>query len=373
MENQISDSKGLIRPLLIAPFDPEAPYGQHSRPFNFYKYGKKQGHSLGLLSFRSLGRDAKNLIMGLRKIANRRTIIISGLNPFWVLFFILLVKTLNFFGRPKRKAIIDLHGSVFHENINYGWKIRAYFYFFSEFISLQLADLVIFASRKLKKFSTEAFRLSGKRGRVVENGTNRPKVESEKMAENALQESIDRKETKIIIMVAPRNSHSNVLAVLRAQEVMELLKDESELVLIILGGGETLGSVPENTKYLGHVPNPVYHALHDLADLAIAPYPPEAVCGGARNKILDYWIHGILLVSTREGTRGIEEAKPGSNFLLSDSDPESFAQSILEALEMGETEKDKIRRAAQDLARRKYLWKEKSKNFFQLIENETCY
>jgi hypothetical protein len=127
-------------------------------------------------------------------------------------------------------------------------------------------------------------------------------------------------------MVAPRNSYSNVLAVKHAQKIMEELeKIRDDVTLLIIDGGKFIHPIPKNVKYLGHVNERLYHILLSrIADTAIAPYPKNAVCGGARDKILEYWSHKIIVVSTWEGMRGIQESKAEAHFVLSNYAVEEF-------------------------------------------------
>jgi glycosyltransferase involved in cell wall biosynthesis len=68
-----------------------------------------------------------------------------------------------------------------------------------------------------------------------------------------------------------------------------------------------------------------------LSDVCVLPYPPNAVCGGVRNKALEYFAAGKPVVSTTEGIRGIQEAAAGRDYLLADNS-EDFAQRIVDAI-----------------------------------------
>lgn len=363
---------GMTKLLLIAPVDREKPYGWHTRPYNIYKHMASLNHQVDLVPFRSLILDGRKIArIGASVIKHRYGfVILSGLHPFWSFIFSFLICSVRMLTQKKKILIIDLHGSVFHEYVTFGWVFRAKIYFLLEFLGLQLADILIVASRELAHFVAGSFRISHDKIVAIENGTELiPETYIDESQIERLKESLRLRGKKVLIMVAPRTSFSNVLAIKQAQHVMELLgRVRSDIILLILGGGEKIEPVPKSVKYLGHVDDKLYHILLSrVADIAVAPYPLKAVCGGARNKILDYWSHKIIVVSTWEGMRGIAEAKRGVHFILSDYSAEVFAQAILRALEMNENEKAEIINAAYNLAKTRYLWKQKAQQFLKLF------
>jgi hypothetical protein len=80
---------------------------------------------------------------------------LSGLNPFWALVLSLVARFTKLVSGNRN--IIDLHGNIFYEYRNYGWKLRSYAYYILEFMMLKLSDVVIVASEGLKKFVINAF------------------------------------------------------------------------------------------------------------------------------------------------------------------------------------------------------------------------
>ena len=81
-----------------------------------------------------------------------------------------------------------------------------------------------------------------------------------------------------------------------------------------------------NLKYLGFVDDLM--AYIDHADVCLLPYPHEAVCGGARNKALDYFSRGRCVLSTEEGLRGLSDFKPGEHVFITGDTPAEYARDL---------------------------------------------
>lgn len=68
------------------------------------------------------------------------------------------------------------------------------------------------------------------------------------------------------------------------------------------------------------------------ADVCLLPYPADAaLCGGARNKLLEYLACGRTLVTTREGLRGLREAAQWPGVTVTGDDPRAFAAAAVAA------------------------------------------
>jgi glycosyltransferase involved in cell wall biosynthesis len=123
----------------------------------------------------------------------------------------------------------------------------------------------------------------------------------------------------------------NVLAVTFTIQIAErllVLPHCNDIRIAIAGGGwenEEIEKYP-NLIYLGFVEDIM--AYIDHADICLLPYPQEAVCGGARNKALDYFARQKIVLSTNEGMRGLSEFKSGDQFFLSSYDPDQFAHDL---------------------------------------------
>ena len=70
----------------------------------------------------------------------------------------------------------------------------------------------------------------------------------------------------------------------------------------------------------------------DHADVCMLPYPAEAaLCGGPRNKLLESLARGRAVVTTDEGTRGLEEVAGWPGVHVSSDEPAAFAAALRDA------------------------------------------
>ncbi len=358
---------------LVAPIDPESPYGAYIRPYSFYKYMTRVGYKVDLLALRSPLKDRGAIFRIISTLIRRRhcKIMFSGLYSPLTLIFLFVVRIRNLLTRNANTLIVDFHGSASHEILSYGGT-TGYLYYIVEFLVVRLSDIVIAASEELKRYLVSAFRISPQKVKVIENGARLSDTSTSYISSNfkQIRRELGLEGKKVILLVAPRNFYSNILAVKYAYQVMEELREVENIILLIVGGGKVIEPVPENVRYLGHVEDRLYHAILSLADVAIAPYPEKAVCGGARNKIFDYWSHKLLVVSTKEGMRGIAGAKPGTHFILSGYSVKEFAQAVLRSLEIGSDEKARIVNEAFKLVKDKYLWEYKAQELLSFISKD---
>ena len=121
---------------------------------------------------------------------------------------------------------------------------------------------------------------------------------------------------------------------------------------------------PAGTRALGVVDD--YIGLVDASDVAIVPFPPEAVCGGARNKVLEFFARGKAVISTREGMRGVENAKPGEHYIHAET-----AQEFYNALILLRDDLDlrmRLGRAARGIAK-DYLWSNAARRLLEIFRS----
>jgi glycosyltransferase involved in cell wall biosynthesis len=88
------------------------------------------------------------------------------------------------------------------------------------------------------------------------------------------------------------------------------------------------------------------------ADVCLLPYPDDAaLCGGARNKLLEYVARGRTLVTTREGLRGLPEAAQWEGVTVTEDDPAAFAAAIRKAASANAPTLDEVRAQIHDRLR----------------------
>ena len=134
---------------------------------------------------------------------------------------------------------------------------------------------------------------------------------------------------KIAVMIGPRDDYTNVMAVEFLHKVAAELEDHQDTEIAILGGGPQLGDGP-NVRYMGYVAD--INPYLDYADLCLLPYPKEAVCGGARLKSFEYFARKKIVLSTPEGTRGLERFRHLEHLYVCKDDPKVFAREMIRLL-----------------------------------------
>ncbi len=130
---------------------------------------------------------------------------------------------------------------------------------------------------------------------------------------------------KIVVFTAPRSFKSNVLALEFLFKSVPLMKRHTDATFLILGGGPQINA-PRGVIYEGYVND--LNAYLNAADLAILPYPKNAVCGGARTKALEYFAAGLPVLSTKEGLRGLEGVGRGDVVACESDSPRGLAEKI---------------------------------------------
>jgi len=134
----------------------------------------------------------------------------------------------------------------------------------------------------------------------------------------------------IVAFTAPRSFTPNLMAVKHLYGVASLLEKRSpEILFVIIGDGEVIEGKPSNVTYAGYVED--LNSYLNACDLAVAPYPSLAICGGARNKLLEYWACGLPVVSTAEGVRGLGFPYEKLPVVLTGYDQENLAYSVQQA------------------------------------------
>jgi glycosyltransferase involved in cell wall biosynthesis len=170
---------------------------------------------------------------------------------------------------------------------------------------------------------------------------------------------------RVALLIAPRNFHSNVLAARFAHDVARRLeRREAALRVVLVGGGPVLGEQP-NVRYAGYVDDVV--PWIDAATVCLLPYPPDAVCGGARLKAMEYLARGKAVVATGEGLRGVDGVRDGVEALVAGDTPEAFAARLAPLLHDART-RARLGEAGRRLVRERYEWSALAARLLTVLE-----
>jgi len=276
--------------------------------------------------------------------------------------------------------VLDFHAASAHEYKtmfnHYDSRIRALLlftksYWPQRFIAVR-GGPIITASQELKSLVSDWYHVSEKWIHVVPNGAPLEFLDQEMYPSSPYPEGI-----RTALAVAPNNMMANVLSVrfiLQVAEALVHLSTDSRLKLVVAGGGwqkDQIENYP-NIVYLGFVDDLLPYIDH--ADVCLLPFPRVAVCGGARNKALDYFARGKLVLSTVEGLRGLSCFKHSEQVLISSDDPMEFSRDLLTVANCRESY-DHLGENACTLVRGKYTWQHSAAKvlsfFTQLLENES--
>jgi len=172
---------------------------------------------------------------------------------------------------------------------------------------------------------------------------------------------------RIVAFTAPRSFTPNVMAIKHLYGAASLLaKRSANILFVIIGGGEVLEGRPPNVVYSGYVDD--LNSYLNACDLAAAPYPPQAVCGGARNKMLEYWACGLPVVSTPEGTRGLSSTHQTLPVIMTGYDKESLADHIEQAASNLDQSRH-LGERARSLVLSEFNWKSQSLRLYDILRS----
>ena len=218
-----------------------------------------------------------------------------------------------------RPHVFDAHSSMAQEvptyhHLTFTGKV---WLILNEMILLHSAHRVIAPSIELRESFVKVYRASRKKIQIVKNG-----VETERFrpgpADSRLRNSLGIPPGVPVILFTNPRLHtfpSNEMALHALFRMMpEIERRVPEIRCLILGGGPVLARPSKNVIYAGFVEDLVAHI--NLADICLAPFPPDAICGGTRNKVCEYLACGKPIVATCEGMRGFDDAIPGEHYLL---------------------------------------------------------
>lgn len=185
---------------------------------------------------------------------------------------------------------------------------------------------IIAASEELRTLVAEWYRIPQSRIHVVPNGAPLAFLQEPKSSTSPYPDGVTT-----ALMIAPNNMIANVLSVrfiLQVAKVLAHAPASKYIQIAIAGGGWERDQLEQhpNVVYLGFVDDLLPYIDH--ADVCLLPFPRDAVCGGARNKALDYSARGKLVLSTPEGLRGLPECRHNEHVFVSSDDPGQFARDL---------------------------------------------
>ena len=166
---------------------------------------------------------------------------------------------------------------------------------------------------------------------------------------------------KIVIVTAPRTFSfpTNDMSVTMTIEIAQRLEHSDPTIHFVVVGrdAENFSSpLPRNMTFAGFLPDRQdFVAYLQHADVALLPFPKQAVAGGARNKALDYFACKKLVVSTPEGMRGLEGFQNQKHLLITDYDINSIAETVKFACANLEASRS-IASEAHSIIRTNYSW-----------------
>lgn len=262
----------------------------------------------------------------------------------------------------KLNCVFDFHASPAHEYEMNRMPLKRIIAKFIENRLVRSNFPIVVASEYVKNVIQEAYAcLDRKEMFIAPNG----------VPERMLQEQVS-KETPykdisskyIALLIAPRYYPSNVESVKFAIEVAHQLINEN-IKFIVLGGGDEIPG-PLNFEYVGHVDDIIPYI--DFSDICLCPFPQNAVTGGARNKVFDFFSRKKIVISTPEGLSGITGVSHLHNAFISGYDPAKFALD-LEYVLKNKHDFSHLGEQALLLVINKYNWRAAASKVYGIFES----
>ncbi len=261
-------------------------------------------------------------------------------------------------------SIYDFHSSPAYEYMLDGQRLKELRALLIEKALLLRKNIVTVAGENVREM---LIKLYGKafihHCMVVPNGVPSHFLERER-AETSPYEEFQGK--VFVLSVAPRNFASNIESVKFVIEIAKHSQHHREMWFVILGGGPKLDA-PDNVIFTGHVDDVIPYIDH--ADICLSAYPSNSVCGGARNKVLEFFSRRKIVLATHVGVLGIEEAEHNRNVFLSSTDASKFAEDLYYILD-NKKQFNQICNAAFALIMEKYTWAIAAKKLLSIFQDQ---
>jgi glycosyltransferase involved in cell wall biosynthesis len=217
---------------------------------------------------------------------------------------------------PKITFISDFHTSSFFElkeEKKKGLKQRAKLFLIPKLENLvvKYSDQIVTVSSETEALLKHDYPLVDGKIHIIKNATD-TNVVFKLASKTAVK--IKEEDNFLAIFPNPRDGFiSNNLALEFLFEIaIEIEKINPRIQFVVLGGGKIPKNTPLNVIFTGYVEN--YNEWLNKADICIATYPSNAVCGGVRNKICDYLGVGKPIIATKESMRGFDDLVDGIHY-----------------------------------------------------------
>ena len=230
----------------------------------------------------------------LKKVIQFDIVLISGVNP-WILAIITLIRRIFM-----KSTIVDVHGfawleaSMFGSNILYRTILLI-----SEKLGYTKANHLIVASPWLAKTLREYFKVRNVHvienavSYIFESAVNRIRklsidplliIRSDELR-NVISEARSRNKS-ILLSALPDAFRANILAYQTLLSIVNALSNEA-LIIVTGFAKPTKFAKLDNVVHAGYLTWVEYIAILLISDAVILLYPNNAICGGARNKVLE--------------------------------------------------------------------------------------
>lgn len=267
-----------------------------------------------------------------------------------------------------RPHVYDPHSSIVLESpLDAGQSIsRIDWLIAAEKEMLKLTHKIVAPSPELKDYLNSKYGVPRRKISIVKNGVETD-VFKPTPPDMDLRDSLGiPRASTLIVFTNPRVFPSNDIALRYFLELVPEIETKCrDAIFLILGGGAELETPSPRVIYTGFVEN--LPAYINLADVCVAPFPSNAICGGTRNKICEYLACGKTIVSTMEGMRGFDDAVHGEHFLLAE-DSADFVSQLAYAITHPE-KSARMGKNARTLSR-KYDWRPLSRKLGGILIDE---